>query len=310
MTNSFEQKHYTKVIRYGKSGTQGLLNPGDEIVIYEKVDGSNASMAQDTGVDKLRKFSRKLELTEEWGLNGFVEWVDATIDGQALLPDVLYFGEWTAPHKVRYAEEFTRTYFLFDLYDTKAQKYLPYETVELESLRLGLKLAPVLYRGKFIDFEHLMSFVGTTALGGHVGDKEGGEGIVVKKVNDKDQVFLKLVDEAFLEVHNSKGSKQKAPKDPNKASAEREFVNATVTEARVDKILYKLSDEGVLPDVLVIQDMGDILKAAGNVVYQDIMEEEADELLPADHEKREVRRAVGGVLPQIVKQVLKARGTL
>ncbi|UGO49058.1 RNA ligase [Bacillus phage vB_BanH_JarJar] len=171
MTNSFEQKHYTKVIRYGKSGTQGLLNPGDEIVIYEKVDGSNASMAQDTGVDKLRKFSRKLELTEEWGLNGFVEWVDATIDGQALLPDVLYFGEWTAPHKVRYAEEFTRTYFLFDLYDTKAKKYLPYEAVELEALRLGLKLAPVLYRGEYIDFEHLMSFVGKTALGGHVGDK-------------------------------------------------------------------------------------------------------------------------------------------
>ncbi|ASZ75983.1 RNA ligase [Bacillus phage Taffo16] len=310
MTNSFEQKHYTKVIRYGKSGTQGLLNPGDEIVIYEKVDGSNASFAQDTGVDKVRRFSRKLELTEDWGLNGFVEWTIDCIDGQALLPDVLYFGEWTAPHKVRYAEEFTRTYFLFDLYDTKTQKYLPYETVELEALRLGLKLAPVLYRGEFIDFEHLMSFVGKTALGGHVGDKEGGEGIVVKKVNDKDQVFLKLVDEAFLEVHNSRGSKQKVPKDPNKASAERAFVNATVTEARVDKILYKLSDEGVLPDVLVIQDMGDILKAAGNVVYQDIMEEEADELLPADHEKREVRRAVGGVLPQIVKQVLKARGTL
>ncbi|UNA01647.1 putative RNA ligase [Bacillus phage vB_BcgM] len=310
MTNSFEQKHYTKVIRYGKSGTQGLLNPGDEIVIYEKVDGSNASFAQDTGLEKVRRFSRKLELTEEWGLNGFVEWTIDSIDGQALLPDVLYFGEWTAPHKVRYAEEFTRTFFLFDLYDTKTKKYLPYGNVEEEAKRLGLKLAPVLYEGEFISFEHLMSFVGQTKLGGNVGGQAGGEGIVVKKVNDKDQVFLKLVDEAFLEVHNSTGSRQKAPKDPNKASAERAFVAATVTEARVDKILYKLSDEGVLPDVLVIQDMGDILKAAGNVVYEDIMEEEASELLPDEYEKKEVRRAVGGVLPQIVKQVLKSRGTL
>lgn len=310
MTNAFEQKHYTKVIRYGKSGTQELLNTGDEIVIYEKVDGSNASFAQDTGVDKVRRFSRKLELTEEWGLNGFVEWTIDNIDGQALLPDVLYFGEWTAPHKVRYATEFTRTFFLFDLYDTKAKKYLPYETVETEAKRLGLKLAPVLYRGKFISFEHLMSFVGKTELGGNVGGNPGGEGIVVKKVNDKDQVFLKLVDEAFLEVHNSKGSKQKTPKDQNKSSAEREFVVATVTEARVDKILYKLSDEGKLPDVLVVQDMGDILKVAGNVVYEDIMEEEAKELLPAEYEKKDIKRAVGGVLPQIVKQVLRTRGTL
>lgn len=310
MTNAFEQKHYTKVIRYGKSGTQGLLQPGDEIVIYEKVDGSNASFAQDTGVDKVRRFSRKLELTEEWGLNGFVEWTIDNIDGQALLPDVLYFGEWTAPHKVKYAEEFTRTYLLFDLYDTKSKKYLSYDTVESEAKRLGLKLAPVLYRGEFISFEHLMSFVGQTKLGGNVGGKPGGEGVVVKKVNDKDQVFLKLVDEVFLEVHNSKVSKQKAPKDPNKVSAERTFVEATVTEARVDKILYKLSDEGKLPNVLVVQDLGDILKVAGNVVYEDIMEEEASELLPAEYEKKDIKRAVGGVLPQIVKQVLRTRGTL
>ncbi|AEQ34382.1 RNA ligase [Bacillus phage Bastille] len=304
----FEQKKYTKVLRYGKKGTAGLLTPETEIVILEKVDGSNASFGNDTELDRLRKFSRNNELTDVYGLNGFVEWADKTINPNELLPDVLYFGEWLAPHKVQYPE-YTRTFVLFDLFDTVTRTYASFDDVEAEAKRLNLKLVPVLYRGKYISYEHLESFVGQTQMGGIIGDKKGGEGIVVKLASNDNSVFLKLVDEAFLEVHNKGGnSQQKAPKDPNKVSEERKFVNNTVTKARVDKIIYKLQDEGKLPEEITIQDMGLILSLAGRLVYDDIIEEERD-MLPEEFEPKEVRRAIGGVLPNIVKEILKERGT-
>ena len=266
-----EQKKFTDVTRLGHKTTVGVLNEGDQIVIQEKIDGANASFRR-VG-NELVGFSRNHQLHEGNTLGGFYQFVqdlDISI-GEGLI----FFGEWTNPHKVKYPEH-QKKFFLFDIYDIEQGKYLPFDIVEKTGTELGLNIVPVFYRGEYQSFEHLQSFVGKTALGGKLGDIETGEGIVVKNVNYVDrfgnQKYVKLVTDSFREVQ-----KQKPPKDPKIAStAEQVFVNATVTEARIEKFLHKFVDEGIIDEIYGIEDMGVILKNMNPRIKEDILKEEGD----------------------------------
>lgn len=134
------------------------------------------------------------------------------------------------------------------MYDTNTSEYLPQDNVKEIISKLNLTYVPVFYEGKFISWEHCMSFVGKTEFGG-----EYGEGIVIKnqtKLNDtnnRSPYYIKIVGEKFTET---KGHKVKAvdsdkfrTMEENKALAE-----TIVTEARVRKLLNKFVDEGVLPE--------------------------------------------------------------
>ncbi|MCR4362010.1 hypothetical protein NUG13_11795 [Bacillus subtilis] len=159
-----------------------------------------------------------------------------------------------------------------------------------------------------------MSFVGKTELGGKLGDVEIGEGIVVKNVDYVDkfgkQKFVKLVTDNFREVQ-----KQRAPRDPKIAlTAEQKFVDATVTEARVDKMLHKFVDEGILDENFGIEDMNVILKNMGTRIKEDILTEEGDnftEIVSGEEasveleiNEKQLSRAIGRTVPKIVKQII------
>lgn len=295
-----EQTKYHSIVRYGHRSTVDVLNAGDQIVIEEKLDGSNVSVVKDK--DKIRAFSRNTELNEENTLGGFYQF-SQSLNADDLLDEIVYFGEFLNPHKVRYPN-FEKQFFLFDLYDLETDKYLPFSKVKEEAQRLNLNLVPVFYEGKYQSFEHLQSFVGRTNIGGRLGDVEQGEGVVIKNVDYIDrygrQVFVKLVTDAFREVQ-----KQKPAKDPKTLTPEQLFVNTCVTEARVEKILYKLVDEGILEESFGIEDMGDILKNMNVKIYEDIMKEEAEML--EEYEDKQIRKAIGRKLPQMVRGMLRQK---
>lgn len=100
-----------------------------------------------------------------------------------------------------------------------------------EAKRLDLKTTNYFYQGKFISFEHLMSFVGKSDI---TLEPNTGEGIVVKNVNYFDrygkQMFVKLVSEKFAEVQ-----KQRLPKNPNADNKVIELVKSVLTKPRVEK---------------------------------------------------------------------------
>lgn len=294
-----EQKKYVSVTRYGHKSTIGLLEVGDRIVIQEKIDGANASFIRDG--DKIRVFSRNTELGEHNTLGGFFEWVLENIDISLLVPNKLYFGEWTNPHKVKYPEH-TKQFFLFDIYDHDTETWHDYSYVQSEAGLLGLEMVPVFYIGDYRSFDHLMSFVGRTDLGGKLGDLETGEGIVVKKLEDNN-VFVKLVVDQFREVQ-----KQKAPKDPQRvATQEQLFVNDTVTPARIEKMLFKLVDEGILDENFGIEDMGTILKNMNQRIVEDILKEES-ESLPEDYDPKQLSKSVARKVAPAVKKIIIERG--
>lgn len=289
-----EQKKYPSVTRYGHRSTIGLLEVGDRIVIQEKIDGANASFMR-VGKE-IKAWSRNTELDESNTLGGFYQFVQS-LDVDNIVEGALYFGEWTNKHKVHYPD-YEKQFFLYDVYNPMTQKYVSLQTVVEEAEYLGVQLVPIFYIGDYVSFDHLMSFVGRTELGGKLGEVETGEGIVVKKISDNN-VFVKLVVDAFREVQ-----RQKAPKDPQKtATQEQIFVNDNVTPARVEKFLYKFVDEGLLHENYGIEDMGFILKNMNERILEDLLKEESDSL-PEDYDPKQLTKAIARRVAPTVKKII------
>lgn len=304
-----EIKKYTDVTRYGKSNTNGVIQEGDYITITEKIDGANASFRIDENNPMgISCYSRNQLLSEEQRLNGFYDWVIENIVPikDKLNPNYIYYGEWLIPHKVIYKPECYKNFYMFSVWDTslELEQYLSDEVVKSEAIKLGLKTPEYFYEGRYISFEHLMSFVGKSNM---TLEPNTGEGVVVKNVNYFDkfnkQMFVKLVSEKFAEVQ-----KQKLPKNPNVNSQVISLVKSVLTKPRVEKLMFKLVDEGLLKEDYTIEDMGLILRALGNKVYNDIMKEEFD--LFIEYEEHEIKRTVGKNLPNIIKEVLKEQNRM
>ena len=287
-----EQKKYHSVERYGKSNNE--ISARGKIVVWEKLDGANASFKREG--DTIRTFSRNQELTGEDGLGGFRKWVLENIKVEDLVEGYIYFGEWMNRHKINYGEH-EKKFFLYDVYDVEAEKYLGIDTILSESNHLNLTLAPIFYTGEFVSEEHLQSFVGKSLLA-----PDGiGEGVVVKDYNYFDkhghQHFTKIVSKHFQEISGVKYKEMKSKPD-----IVTQFIENTVTNARIEKMLYKLVDEGHLKEDFAIEDMGTILKLLGNSVFEDVMKEEADVLHKA------VASRFGKTVPAKVRETLMNMG--
>ena len=295
-----EIEKYTDVVRLGHRSTEGVLKEGDYITITEKIDGANTSFVLNEN-GEIDCFSRNNQVTLGNTLRGYYNWVRQNIKAELLNPKYRYFGEWLVSHKIQYKPEYYQNFYLFNVYDEESQEYLIDTIMRSEAARLGIKTVPLFYEGEYISFDHLMSFVGQSEMA-----VDFGEGVVAKNVDYKDryghQMFVKLVHADFIEVQ-----KQKAPKDPNKpVTIEQEFVNMCLTKARVDKLLHKLVDEGIIDKDFGIEDMGVILKNLGSRVYEDILKEENDSL-PENYEVQVLRKAIGSKLPLIVKEIINIK---
>lgn len=299
-----EIKKYTDIIRYGKSGTQEVIKEGDIISITEKLDGANSSFTYDEENDiKISCYSRKTQLSDENKLRGFYDWVINNIVPikNELNKNYRYIGEWLAPHKVKYKEEYYKRFYLFSIWDELEEKYLSDEIVIKEAKRLGLETVEYFYLGKFISYDHFLGFIGKS---NKTEIPNNGEGIVIKNWNYLDrygkQVFVKLVSSQFAEIQ-----KQKLPKNPNISNQNDELIKSVLTKPRVEKIIYKLIDEGLLnKNEIIIENMGMLLKLLGGEVLEDILKEESEILLSI--EDNILKKRMGKILPTVVKDIIKS----
>jgi hypothetical protein len=297
-----EMKKYTDIIRLGHKSTSEVLKQGDYITITEKIDGANASFTlnEESQIDC---FSRNTQLSAENTLRGFYGWIlDKIATQQELLnTDYIYYGEWLVSHKVVYRPEAYNNFYLFSIWSKSENKYLSDDVVKAEAVKLNLSQPHYFYEGEYISFEHLLSFVGQSKLT-PTGDK--GEGVVVKNVDYIDnygrQMFVKLVSSEFAEIQ-----KQKLPKNPNPNQAEVEQIKTILTKARVEKLLYKLVDEGILDSNFGIEDMGIILKNISTRVYEDMIKEESEFL--TQFEEDLIRKTVGKTIPTMVKEIINTK---
>lgn len=301
-----EHKKFMDIQRIKEGYAEGF-HKGDKIIIQEKIDGANAAIRYDSETDSIVAQSRKNILDTENNLRGFYEWsqtLDKKLVKSILGNNLILFGEWLVPHSVLYPNECYNKAYFYDIYDTVTETYLPQDKTRDIVAVLGLTYVPVFYKGEFTSWEECLEYVGKTKLGG-----EYGEGIVVKnqtRLNDPDNrhpFYLKIVGEKFTET---KGHKQSKTIDPAKLKSMEEnkaLAESIVTSARVEKIINKFVDEGILPEDWGSSEMGIIAKNLTRAVYEDCVKEEPE----VTNQIGNFGKVANGIAMSIAREILSRR---
>lgn len=255
----------------------GGFEVGDHIVVQEKIDGSNASIAYDPGSNKLVAFSRKQELSYDNTLNGFWNWVQTlAVEPFTKYPDYVFFMEWLSPHTIKYIPEAYKKEYFYDVYDKANECYLPQSEVKRLAEELNLNYVKTFYDGKFISWDHCKSFAGQSDIA-----VDTGEGVIIKnqsKLNDPNSrtpFVLKIVVDKFSEI--KKDNHRQKVEDPQKLQARvkaSSIVDQIVTKNRVEKEIYKMRDESILPEKIEPQDMKIVARNLPKRIYEDCVKEE------------------------------------
>ena len=283
-----EQKKFMDIerVKFGDALTPSNTNGfevGDIIQITEKWDGRNASIRYDVKTGSLVAFSRKLKLDFNNTLNGFWNYVQSlNAEDYKSTPNYVIFGEWGVKNAIRYNQDAYGKWYVYDIYDVENHMYLPQSKVKKFAEEHGLIYIHVLYEGEFISWEHCMTFCNSPAYG------DVQEGIVIKnqtKLNDsnnRNPFVLKIVNDCFSEV--KKDNHRQKIEDPQKIK-EREhaqsIVDMIVTKRRVEKELYKMRDEGIIPEKIVPQDMKLVAQNLPKRIYEDCLKEEKELVVSA-----------------------------
>lgn len=270
-------KKFIDIQRIKENYAEGF-HKGDEIVIQCKIDGANAAIRYDSETDSIVAQSRKNILSLSNNLRGFWEW-SQTLDKElvkSVLGDTLIaFCEWAVKHSVEYPLEVYNKAYFYDVYDTVTETYLPQNKVKEIVEKLGLIYIPTHYVGEFISWEHCMSFMDKIVMGGEI-----EEGIVVKSMtrlndpNNRQPFYLKIVNEKFTEVHKSK--KPISPEQLQAMEEGKALAETIVTPARVEKLLNKFVNEGILPEDWGNTEMPIIAKNLTKAIYEDCVKEEPE----------------------------------
>ena len=248
------------------------------------MDGSNSAIAYDKETNKLVAFSRRQILDYNNTLNGFWNWVQTlAVEPFSRYPNYVFFMEWLTRHTIPYIPEaYDKSYF-YDIYDKENECYLPQSEVKRLAKELNLNYVKTFYDGEFISWEHCKSFAGKSDIA--IGS---GEGVVIKNQtelnnpNSRTPFVLKIVVDKFSEI--KKDNHRQKVEDPQKIAAKAkasEIVEQIVTKNRVQKELYKMIDEGVLPRKIESQNMRIVAQNLPKRIFEDCVKEENELVVEA-----------------------------
>lgn len=270
---------FEKIVREGKLISH---SQGDPVVIYEKLDGANASFGLFTDEEGEVEFSvrsRNSILNIHKALHGWFGYAHEKIKPTlwnletetSIVDDLIFYVEWLIKHKVAYKPECYKEFYLFAVYSSKNDRYFDNVIVEHWANILNLKMAPILYKGEFTkvsDYQDLVGKSEMTLL------PNTGEGIVIFNMNPDNQggrllSRTKWVSQAFSEVSGHKV--QKVTELVESAI----WMNQFLTDSRIDKAIMKLEEEGDLPEIK-FANFGNIARPVIEYVYKDVLDEEGD----------------------------------
>lgn len=274
--------------------------PGDTIQITEKIDGSNVSIQKVNG--KLEAYSRRMQLDANNSLNGFYDYVQ-TLDPNLFDENYVVFGEWLIQRKLKYNDSAMYKWYVYDMFDLEADAWVTQDIVKEFCNKTGLTYIHVFYEGPFISWEHCKTFLHDPMYG----DKQ--EGIVIKnqtKLNapySDDTYYLKIVNQEFKET-----KAYKAPKTVDEIAAEaqaQELAKTIITERRIEKMIFNLQDDGILPATLTMKDMKIIGQNLPKRVYDDCLKEEPETVKAIDDlDAIPFGKICGSLVMKMVKQFI------
>lgn len=253
------------------------------IQITEKYDGSNACACWDDETNQMVAFSRKQELNFQNTLNGFWNFVQSFSNKTILRfkthPNYRVFGEWSNRNKLIYYDTGKiKHWYVYDIYDTELNIWLEQDVVKDFCKLADLEYIHELYYGEFISWKHCKSFLHSPAYG----DRQ--EGIVIKRQGGlyewdshdiKAPFYLKIVNEDFKESIKTKEKIIDLEKENAKNEA-RKIMESICTKNRIEKELYKMRDEGILPEKIEPTDFRIVAMNLPKRIYADLLKEELE----------------------------------
>lgn len=267
-------KMYCKIKR--PDNAKEKIEKGEQVVIQEKIDGSNTAIFNDNG--KLRLYSRSQELTGEDGLGGFVQYVRAK-ESEILkhLPNgyVLY-GEWLNQGKIPYnslaKQGKIEPYYVFDMAKEIEEKptededftriFASIEEMKEIANKIGFKTVPELGVVNLTSYEELKQQYVDNQKSALEGTDCIREGIVMKTLDG--QKRIKIVADKFQEVKHIKNTETKSPYA---------FLDKYITPMRICKFLTEIGIEKPTKE-----DYREIFKKL-DVIAEDIILEEKEQII-------------------------------
>lgn len=279
---------YPHLERYGNTEVQDI--EFGTVYIFPKLDGTNASVWKDK--EGLHGGSRNRTLTIENDNAGFFSYLlekEGTSERiRAFLsdyPTYTLYGEWLVPHTIKtYREEAWRRFWIFDVYDREAEKFLHYEDYQPLLENYSLDYIPCVKIFKNPSYENLM-YEAQNSSGFMMPEGMKGEGITIKNysyVNKYNRYAIaKIVLGEFKDkFHAAMG----APVNENRSNA-LIICEKCVTKTLVEKEYAKIVNEAgswsthLIPRLLhtvfyniVKEELWDCLKHInyGNVNFQEL----------------------------------------
>jgi len=291
---------YGSIYNLGHRALAELFN--GNVVIEEKIDGSQFSMARMGGELLLRSKGKQIFVDEPEGMFSKGVAVAKTLD---LRDSWVYRCEYlrtNCHNSLEYERAPERSLVLFDVM-TAPETYLdPVEKLK-EARRIGIEVTPLISYGgwtaeRFADqLEQIMAH--KPLLGGPM-----IEGVVIKNYErfgpDKKILMAKAVREDFKEIHRRTWTGN----NPTPADFVEGLINDYRTEARWHKAIQHLRDEGKL--VNEPKDIGPLIREVMEDVLKECRQEIADQLF--DHFWGKISRGVIKGFPEFYKaQLMKGQ---
>lgn len=290
-----------------------------EVIITEKIHGSAMRIGFLDG--RIRYGGRRLEFQniapESKDGQGFVSWVLETCLDKKIVEafsghDIIFYGEWHGsgtPKKgwpqiqkgIKYINGND-----FRIFDIKLDgKYLPQDQIPELAAKLGLKIMPVLFKGRptmeiFDSLIDTMSKLGEE--NGIIDPQNTIEGIVIRPNeflwdNNREPVMAKYKVGKWAERASQKKQDKMPKKNRAVPSGAKEFAEEFVTEMRLEHIFDQLKEENIAIDKTAI---GEVMKRMG----QDIKREGSGELERANLEWKDVSPFVTKLTKEIFLKYL------
>jgi len=245
---------YTKLRHLGDKETHGLLTEKGKVVVQSKVDGANFSFFIDHesphSINGLCfcKHSSILSIGEWQARKGDKSWVwkavPDIIEAYEKNPDkfknsLLYYCESMQRHTLTYPDNMPGC-IGFDVFSLDTKEFLDWKIAKQEFELIGLPFIHVHMEKEacHITIDKLKALIPISPY-----RKDGDEGIVIKRYDIKNiygrPLFGKIVADDFKEKNRQKFIGVK-----NVYTDELGVVNLYGTDARIEKIIHKLHDDG------------------------------------------------------------------
>jgi len=277
-------RKYPKLRYTNHEDSKPLFEEG-EIVVQEKVDGSNFRFTLEENLDERFHVegrdvvfgSRNVEYksptdqSKQFGVP--ISYIRNAVDRNDMLSlqdtfagKLTFFGEAMLPHTLSYNFDDVPAFVGFDVYNESTRKWLKREHVERAFYELGLDVAPTLDTVPAKEFDDYEIVVPESTYG-----DVKAEGLAFK--NYETQTFAKYVRPEFKEKNARTFGKPKKHQETGAEKCSYQYI----TNARIRKTAHKLIDEGpwssLEMEMMAPRDGYDGLPQA---VLRDMVEEEAE----------------------------------